>query len=170
MASVLQNKEGPMANGQLAETSDPRVQALVSFKDWSNYLLVTTVAAVGWIATGMTQAPDVPPIPQDNPFRFQVALWCLAVSAVFGIFALALVPLVSEQMTPKDRSIYRVRTIFRVLTIECPVYLPQVCRPQHILFMIGVLYYAAAFAPVPDVALRVTAFAIAVGVLSTPRK
>jgi len=28
--------------------TDPRVEALESFKDWSNYLLVTTVAATGW--------------------------------------------------------------------------------------------------------------------------
>ena len=30
---------------------DQKLKALDAFKDWSNYLLVTTVAALGWTST-----------------------------------------------------------------------------------------------------------------------
>ena len=33
------------------DSRDKRLEALQSFKDWSNYLLIATVAAVGWIAS-----------------------------------------------------------------------------------------------------------------------
>jgi hypothetical protein len=63
--------------------------ALAVFKDWSNYLLVTTVAAAGWVGS-------------DNvTFQHEslktATLWCMGVSIVFGIFTLALVPLLAQE-------------------------------------------------------------------------
>src|SRR6266851_4301513 len=67
---------------------DHRLAALTSFKDFTNYLLVTTVAATGWVAT-----------------QGSVAGWLrgactvlFALSAIFGIFTLALIPPVAEMV------------------------------------------------------------------------
>jgi hypothetical protein len=76
-----------MANG--TQVQDPLTKALEFFKDWSNYLLVTTVAALGWVASGTTifTSHSVKPW----------CVWLFALSVVFGIFTLALIPLVQEQ-------------------------------------------------------------------------
>jgi hypothetical protein len=51
--------------------------ALEAFSKWSNYLLVTMVAAVGWISSGH--------IKFRNDFLQSLSLWCLGASVVFGI-------------------------------------------------------------------------------------
>ncbi len=118
-------------------SSDARLEALKSFKDWSNYLLVTTVAAVGWVGKQNTHPALVA----------SLAIWSLGISAVFGVFTLALVPLVSEQMDrASDRpSIFTVPVQFYVggPTLRT-MHLTQACRPQHLSFMLGVLLYSAA--------------------------
>ena len=114
----------------MAVIADDKAVALQSFKDWSNYLLVTTVALAGWIAS--------------DKVRFHsdqweaLALWCLGVSIVFGILALALVPLIAQQMTEEHTSIYDVPVSFHLFLVPCRAYLPQACRPQHISFIVGV--------------------------------
>ena len=35
---------------------EQKLKALDSFKDWTNYLLITTVAALGWVGTERTKA------------------------------------------------------------------------------------------------------------------
>jgi hypothetical protein len=46
-------------------SADAQTKALEFFKDWSNYLLVTTVAALGWVASG-----------KDFPISGLMA-WCI---------------------------------------------------------------------------------------------
>jgi len=62
------------------------LSALSSFKDWSNYLLVTTVAALGWVATSH----------EPGGILRALIIGFLGSSIVFGIFTLALIPLVTE--------------------------------------------------------------------------
>lgn len=78
------------------------VESLKSFKDWSNYLLVTTVASLGWVAS--EKGPKLP-----NDLLFWI-VWSLALSIVFAILTLA--PLVAEKITDDTSSIYDVRASF----------------------------------------------------------
>jgi hypothetical protein len=108
-------------------------KSLEFFKDWSNYLLVTTVAALGWVTTNN--------VAFWSPVIQLICIWCLALSIVFAILTLALIPLVEEQRLA-DQSIYRVSAKCWV----CGAHgrrLFSVCLPQHVLFIAGVLLYAA---------------------------
>ena len=102
------------------------------FKDWSNYLLVTTVAALGWVIA-------------DKPSFSTAALhflcaWSFALSTLFAIFTLALIPLVAEQRQG-GQSMYDVHAEFSLLP-PFRVRLKTVCFPQHVLFILGILFYA----------------------------
>ncbi len=109
-------------------------KALEHFKDWSNYLLVTTVAALGWVAT--KDAPDF-----FCPWMKLGCVWLLALSSIFGIFTLALIPLVAEQQgaTP---SFYDVNAEFQILGCSHKMRIKTVCFPQHVLFIFGILLFA----------------------------
>ena len=113
---------------------DDRQTALGHFKDWSNYLLVSTVAAIGWIAQSKIGHRDV----------LELSVWCFGLSLIFGILTLALIPLIAEQLRDQDKSIYQVQARFSFLRRPREAYLTQACRPQHLLFMIGVIVYAIA--------------------------
>ena len=104
--------------------------ALEFFKDWSNYLLVTTVAALGWAATANVLV--------NSPTLRRWCIWSFALSIVFAIFTLALIPLVAEQRA-QGQSIYDV-----MVTSYLPwrIHLKVVCLPQHILFIAGIIFYA----------------------------
>jgi hypothetical protein len=113
--------------------------AIGLFKDWSNYLLVTTVAAIGWVSTRNNT---------DESGLLQLSLWLLAASAVLGVFTLALLPLIAEALDYNDHgvplSMYFTKVESHVLNVPIHIYLTQVCRPQHVTFILGVLAYAAA--------------------------
>lgn len=132
--------------------------ALEAFSKWSNYLLVTTVAAVGWISSGH--------IKFRNDFLQSLSLWCLGVSVVFGIFTLALVPLISEQAQKNDTSIYSVKAKFSIFRIPCHAYLTQACRPQHVLFIAGIIVYCWGVTGIPWLAGAVGVAALSYGFFS----
>jgi hypothetical protein len=135
--------------------------ALQAFKDWSNYLLITTVASVGWIASSNVRF-------HSGALR-SAALWCLGISIIFGILALAMVPLIAQQMTDRDTSIYRVPTESSLFSVRCRTYLPQACRPQHIAFMAGVLLFCLGTAGDAWLGAVVGGLAIAGGLFFRPR-
>ena len=124
-------------------------KALEHFKDWSNVLLATTAAGVGWLAE--QKQPD-----WNSDFFATVrhashifALWSFAASALFGIFTLALIPLVAEQQRQQNAaSFYDVVASFQFLGhdtfygCKCELRIKQVCFPQHVLFIAGLLLYA----------------------------
>jgi hypothetical protein len=113
---------------------EQKLKALDCFKDWSNYLLVTTVAALGWVAA------------KESGVHSIWVVWCLAISAILGIFTLALIPIVAEGIREDTKSIYDVRARFRPLWMwgpELPARLKWACWPQHISFIVGILVYAA---------------------------
>ncbi len=123
-----------MSNGVM--TSEEKLfQALGFFKDWSNFMLVTSSAALGWVAktgTGLVAKDAI--------------VICLGLSVMFAVFTLGLIPLVAEKIEPKTNSIYEVKAEFRLLWlwsgIKVSLPLKAVCWPQHVLFIAGILIYA----------------------------
>jgi hypothetical protein len=112
------------------------LKALDSFKDWSNYLLVTTVAALGWTA-GKDGANF-----KDKEIMKTCAILAFAVSIVFAILVLAMVPHVAEDLSPlpggKYPSIYKVYWTGWCVKVR----LTDLCLPQHVLFLLGIVFYA----------------------------
>jgi hypothetical protein len=126
------------------------IKSLEFFKDWSNYLLVTTVAALGWVATKDR-------LTSLSPRAVRFVICALAFSVVCAMFTLALVPLVAEKitttmaekMTTTPPSIYEVTPSFRLLWHwgpEISMGLKTVCWPQHISFIVAIIVYAIAAA------------------------
>ncbi len=116
---------------------EQKMAALGYFKDWSNYVLVTTVAAVGWVV-----AKESIPI---TAWARTSCIWAFALSAVFGVFTLALIPLIGEAIREETASFYTVPGKFRRFWMwgrTVSLSLKWVCWPQHVLFMAGILLYA----------------------------
>ena len=113
-----------------------QIQALGYFKDWSNYLLVTTVAALGWVAAY--------PNSFVRPRMRTWCLWALGISTVLAMMTLALIPQVAETLT-NEESIYEVKPTFNLIAglfwEVSWVRLSFVCWPQHVSFMLGILLY-----------------------------
>ena len=107
-------------------------KAIEYFKDWSNYLLVTTVAALGWVATKN--------LPFFSPWMRLSCMVALGLSVVFGIFTLALIPIIAEQQAT-NQSFYTVRAPFKLFGMNCTLPVKSVCFPQHVLFIIGIVLY-----------------------------
>ena len=145
----------------MTEQADAKMDALNLFEKYSNSLLVTTVAAAGWISSnGVTFA---------SATLKSAALWSLGVSIIFGIFTLALVPLVAEQVGD-EQSIFMVRAKFMLLGISWSLYLPQACRPQHIMFILGIIFYCIGAARFSWIGIAFVPLAIVYGLLSMPRR
>ena len=116
------------------------LKSLDFFKDWSNYLLVTMVAALGWV--GAQGAAHL------NPAFAKPTIWCLTMSIVFGIFTLALIPLVAEAISDNTKSISEQNSCFYGYGRQrFPLALKWVCWPQHLFFIAGIVLYAAGVAP-----------------------
>ena len=117
-------------------TAVQKTAAIANFKDWTNYLLVTTVAALGWVST---QPPDL---------LAKICTGCLALSVIAGIFTLAMIPLVTERLRDDPKSIYEVEGTFTIWWMRgCPKSrrLKHFCWPQHVLFLVGIALYAVRF-------------------------
>jgi hypothetical protein len=128
-----------MHTDRASDNSEKLQEALSAFKDWSNYLLITTVAALGWVTEVATSLGNARGL----------VIWCFCLSVVFAIFTLALIPLVAESITPTTCSIYAVTARFKLLWMwgpEVGLQLKAVCWPQHILFLLGIIIYAGAYA------------------------
>lgn len=111
------------------------IGALGFFKDWSNFMLVTSSAALGWVAKTGTQLPTK-----------ELIVICLGLSVMFAVFTLGLIPLVAEKIGPDTKSIYDIKAEFKVLWLwsgfKLSLPLKAVCWPQHVLFIAGILIYA----------------------------
>ena len=120
------------------DSIEQKVQALGFFKDWTNYLLVTTVAALGWAASEDGVLSDC---------LRRACVWSFALSIVFAILTLALVPAIAEQIDEHTTSIYEVGVKFRRYWFwgdDCTAKakLRWFCFAQHVLFLSGVILYA----------------------------
>jgi hypothetical protein len=130
-----------------------RLAAIDSFKDWSNYMLITTVAAIGWVTTTKWSAPSHGHNTAEVIF--------LALSAIFGIFTLALVPIVTECLT-EDKSIYEVEAKYKLFYLsgpKVPSTLKIFCWPQHFFLILAIatqayIYWRFALPFVPEPVLH----------------
>ena len=112
------------------------IKALELLKDWSNYLLITTVAALGWITSDGANfaTPDL-------------KVWsviALGLSIVFAIFTLGLIPVVTQEVEDDGISIYKITPEFTLLWVIVKIdsiRLKHVCWPQHLLFIVGIFLY-----------------------------
>jgi hypothetical protein len=77
--------------------TDKLSMALASFKDWSNYLLLATVAAIGWLGTSNSRV-IIPESYADTSLVLQ------AISLVFAMLTLAAIPVIGEQITEDTES------------------------------------------------------------------
>jgi hypothetical protein len=144
-----------------ATLNDSHKVALDAFSKWSNYLLITTVAAIGWVSSGVIRF--------RSGFAESLTLWLLGASIVFAIFALALVPLIAEQITQDTTSIFRVKAHFSLFRIRCNAYLAQACRPQHVLFIAGIISYCWGVSGNTWLASMLGVAALGYGLLCRPR-
>jgi len=127
---MIQSPSTTNKNGAKFDPTEQRLRALESFKDWSNYLLVTTVAALGWVST--KDAPHLLPT-----WTRTWCIWSFALSILFSILTLALVPHVAELIDGKH-SIYNVHWDGWYFKFE----LFHFCLPSHVFFLAGVMLYA----------------------------
>src|SRR5262249_50901266 len=88
------------------------LMALGFFKDWSNFMLVTTVAALGWTAKVETNGGC-------RGLQLTSVVF-FALSIAFAVFTLALVPLVAEEIAGGAKSMYAVEANFNVLPDAWP--------------------------------------------------
>jgi hypothetical protein len=119
----------------LMDKLEQKLKALDAFKDWSNYLLVTTVAALGWTAKDATHF--------CNAWMKSGAIFLFALSTVFAILTLALIPHVAELI--KEDAAGDLPSIYYVYWDGwwVKLRLTYLCFPQHVLFLLGILLYAA---------------------------
>ena len=118
-------------------------ESLGYFKDWTNYLLITTVAALGWVAK-----TDVSLGPLSR--RLTIVFFCFSI--IFAILTLALIPIVGESIDPNTKSFYGVPATFDLLPSWWPfqwewgrnntAWLKWACWPQHVLFLLGILTFS----------------------------
>jgi hypothetical protein len=136
---------------------DQKLKALDAFKDWTNYLLITTVAALGW--TAGRDATNF-----STPCMRIYAVLVFAVSIVFAILTLALIPHVAEDLdivSGKYPSIYEVYWEHWLVKVR----LTHLCLPQHVLFLVGIILYAVGTTFFPATAWCVFFAALVVLVL-----
>ena len=113
-----------------------KTAAISNFKDWTNYLLVTTVAAMGWVSA------------QPADLMGKLCIACLALSVIAGIFTLALIPLITERLRDDPRSIYEVEATFTIWLLwgrQHSWRLKHVCWWQHVFFLVAISLFAARF-------------------------
>jgi hypothetical protein len=117
--------------------TEQHLAALGTFKDWSNYLLVTTVAALGWVA--------LPNHVDLSIWMRDVVMACFGASICCGILTLALIPHVATGVREHNKSFYQVRVQIQSLWLvgepRWSVRLMLVCAPQHVLFLAGIVFF-----------------------------
>jgi len=120
---------------------EQKLKALDFFKDWTNYLLVTTVAALGW-----TSAKDAATF--SATWLRAACILTFAISIVFAIFTLALIPHIGEDLAESDSSIYEVKWKWKGWKwckwkwLRRPLRLTHLCFWQHLFFLAGIVIYA----------------------------
>ena len=118
---------------QDAEAIKNMLTALGYFKDWSNYLLVTSVGSLGWVSTK--------PLGISRGF-FNASLGCLTLAIIFGMLTLALVPIVAQNLHGA-KAFYEVSVTTKpLLFFDVTAKIKFACWPQHVFFILGISLYA----------------------------
>lgn len=116
-------------NGQ---TTDAQTKALEFVSSANSYVLLATIALLAWVASGVEFSAEA--------LRL-AAMACLTISIIFGVAALALIPLVQEARRP-GQSNFDVAVQFSLFGRRRSG-LKAVLLPQHLLLLAGIILYVA---------------------------
>jgi hypothetical protein len=109
---------------------DVQTKALEFINQGCIFTLIMTVALLAWVASGVDFSNEIPRVG---------AMLCLALSIVYGVAALALIPLVQEGRRP-GQSNFEVDaryTLFGRRSLR----LKSVLMPQYLLLLLGMGFY-----------------------------
>ena len=110
--------------------SDAQAKALEFVNSASSYVLLATIALLGWVASGVEFYND----------GLRVAsMACLTLSVVFGVATLALIPLVQEARRP-GQSNFEVEGRF-MLFGRRGARLKSALLPQYLFLLAGLVLY-----------------------------
>lgn len=126
---LARSSQGPEDTGKTvgpAIDAAQRLKALGYFKDWTNYMLVTTVAAIGWVSAkppgavgtlpaltgGTASLPNVAGVAGATAavpdFWAYVVILCLSLSVVFAVLTLPILPGIAERIVSGNQSFYKI--------------------------------------------------------------
>ena len=109
---------------------DAQTKALEFINSASSYVLLATIALLAWVASGVEFSND----------GLRVAsMTCLALSVIFGVATLALIPLVQEARRP-GQSNFEVEGRF-MLFGRRGARLKSALLPQYLLLLAGLIVY-----------------------------
>jgi uncharacterized membrane protein YgdD (TMEM256/DUF423 family) len=111
---------------------DAATRALEFVANASTYLLLATLALLAWVASGVEFGNDGLRV---------AAMACLALSTVFGVGTLTLIPLVQEARRP-GQSNFAVETPFALFGRR-GARLSATLVPQYLLLLAGVILYVS---------------------------
>jgi hypothetical protein len=114
-------------NGQ---PNDAQTKALEFANSACTYLLLATIALLAWVASGVDFSND--------GLRVSV-MACLTLSIVFGLGALALIPLVQEARRP-GQSNFDVEALFWLFG-QRTSRLKTTLLPQYVFLLAGLILY-----------------------------
>jgi hypothetical protein len=112
------------------EPSESQTKALEFVNSASTYVLLATIALLGWVASGVEFTSE--------GLRLG-SMACLTLSAIFGIATLALVPLVQEARRP-GQSNFDVEPRF-LLFGRRSARLKGLLLPQYLFLLAGLILY-----------------------------
>jgi hypothetical protein len=99
----------------------------------------------------------------------EACIWSFGVSVIFGILTLALIPLIAHRINESHPSIYDVQVDFFVFGLSGKAYLTQACRPQHVSFMAGIVFYCLGAAGANRIMVIIAVLAILFWFVSKPK-
>ncbi|HEX3504741.1 MAG TPA: hypothetical protein VHU22_15230 [Xanthobacteraceae bacterium] len=111
---------------------DPQTKALEFVAQGCIFTLVVTIALLAWVASGVDFSNEIPRVG---------AMLCLALSVVYGVASLALIPLVQEGRKPGQSNfdVDARYSLFGRRTLR----LKSVLLPQYALLLLGIGFYVA---------------------------
>lgn len=110
--------------------TDAQTKALEFLNSASTYLLIAAMVLLAWVASAVEFA--------TQGFRF-ASMGSLALSAVFGVATLALIPLIQEARRP-GQSNFAVQAPF-ILFGRRTARLKAVIWPQYLFLLAGIILY-----------------------------
>jgi hypothetical protein len=110
--------------------SDAQTKALEFVNSASTYVLIATLALTAWVASGVEFSSEGLRV---------TSMTCLALSVVFGVATLALIPLVQEERQP-GQSNFDVEAHFKLFGWRS-AHLKATLFPQYFLLLAGLILY-----------------------------
>ena len=112
--------------------SDAQAKALEFVNSASSYVLLATIALLAWVASGVEFSNDALRV---------ASMACLALSVIFGVATLALIPLVQEARRPGQPN-FEVEARF-MLFGQRGARLKTALLPQYLFLLAGLVLYVA---------------------------